>query len=126
MLLASGNGTEAAAVEAGVPAGLFFSSDSDPGFTRVRKGDGFAFLDDKGRVLRDEAQIARIRKLAIPPAYTDVWICPSPNGHLQATGRDARGRKQYRYHARWREERDSGKFDRLLAFAQVLPRLRRN
>ena len=125
MLLVSGNGNEAADAEAGVPAGLFFSSDAEPGFTRVRKGEGFVFLDEKQRVLRDEAQIARIRKLAIPPAYTDVWICTSPNGHLQATGRDARGRKQYRYHARWREERDTGKFDRLLAFAKVLPRLRR-
>ncbi|MBG9389674.1 DNA topoisomerase IB [Caenimonas aquaedulcis] len=125
MLLASGNGSEAAGPEAGVPAGLFFSSDSEPGISRVRKGDSFAYRDAKGRWLRDEAEIARIRKLAIPPAYTDVWICPSPHGHLQATGRDARGRKQYRYHPRWREERDSGKFDRLLAFAQVLPRIRR-
>jgi DNA topoisomerase-1 len=127
MLLATGpQANEAALAQAGgVPAGLFFSSDSEPGITRERKGDTFVFRDARGKLIRDEAQIARIRKLAIPPAYESVWICPSPNGHLQATGRDARGRKQYRYHARWREERDEGKFDRLLAFSQVLPRLRR-
>lgn len=110
---------------AGVPAGLFYSSDENPGYLRVRKGSGFAYKDESGHWLRDAAQIARIRKLAIPPAYTAVWICKSPNGHLQATGRDARGRKQYRYHARWREERDEGKFDRMMAFARTLPKLRR-
>ena len=125
MLLASGNGTEAAGTEAGVPAGLFYSSDGEPGIARVRKGKGFAYRDAHGRWIRDAAQLERIRKLAIPPAYTAVWICASPDGHLQATGRDARGRKQYRYHALWRSERDGGKFDRLLAFAGVLPRLRR-
>jgi DNA topoisomerase I len=108
-----------------VPAGLFYSSDNEPGIARVRKGAGFAYRDAQGRWVRDPAQLARIRKLAIPPAYTSVWICASPDGHLQATGRDARGRKQYRYHEQWRSERDSGKFDRLLAFAKVLPRLRR-
>ncbi len=108
-----------------VPADLRYSSDSEPGIARVRKGQGFAYRDAHGRWVRDPAQLARIRKLAIPPAYTAVWICSSPDGHLQATGRDARGRKQYRYHALWRSERDSGKFDRLLAFARVLPRLRR-
>jgi len=125
MLLATGNGTEAAATEAGVPAGLFYSSDSDPGISRVRKGKGFAYRDARGAWVRDAAQLDRIRKLAIPPAYTSVWICPSPNGHLQATGLDARGRKQYRYHERWRQERDSGKFERMTAFAKVLPRIRR-
>jgi len=125
MLLTTGNGGEAAGSEAGIPAGLSYSSDSEPGFTRVRKGNGFAYRDAQGRTIRDPVQLARIRKLAIPPAYTSVWICPSPNGHLQATGRDARGRKQYRYHELWRAERDTGKFERLLAFAQVLPRLRR-
>ena len=125
MLLAPGNGTEAAALEAGVPAGLFYSSDSEPGIARVRKGKGFAYRDARGHWIRDPAQLARIRKLAIPPAYASVWICPSPDGHLQATGLDARGRKQYRYHERWRQERDSGKFERMLVFAKVLPRLRR-
>ncbi|MBI2769513.1 MAG: DNA topoisomerase IB [Burkholderiales bacterium] len=108
-----------------VPAGLVYSSDAEPGFTRVRKGKGFGYRDDEGRWLRDPAQLARIRKLAIPPAYTSVWICKRERGHLQATGRDARGRKQYRYHETWRQERDTGKFDRLLAFAAALPRMRR-
>jgi DNA topoisomerase-1 len=108
-----------------MPVALSYSSDSEPGIARVRKGKGFAYRDAQGRWVHDPAQLARIRKLAIPPAYTSVWICPSPDGHLQATGRDARGRKQYRYHELWRAERDTGKFDRLLAFAQVLPRLRR-
>jgi DNA topoisomerase-1 len=122
---APGGAADAAAPQAGVPAGLFYSSDARPGIARVRKGKAFAYRDPQGGWIRDKLQIERIRKLAIPPAYRDVWICPSPNGHLQATGRDARGRKQYRYHPRWREERDSGKFDRLLAFAAALPRLRR-
>lgn len=126
MLRATGPSPDPARAEAGgVPAGLFYSSDTDPGITRVRKGDGFAYRDSQGRWIRDEAQLARIRKLAIPPAYTSVWICASPDGHLQATGRDARGRKQYRYHETWRAERDSGKFDRLLQFAEALPGLRR-
>jgi DNA topoisomerase I len=104
---------------------LSYSGDAEPGITRVRKGKGFAYRDAQGHWVRDPDVLARIRKLAIPPAYTSVWICTDPNGHLQATGRDARGRKQYRYHPLWREERDSGKFERMLAFARVLPRLRR-
>jgi DNA topoisomerase-1 len=126
MLLAPGPSAETAISEAGsVPAGLVYSSDAEPGITRVRRGDNFAYRDPKGRWIKDEKQLARIRKLAIPPAYESVWICISPNGHLQATGRDARGRKQYRYHATWRQERDSGKFDRLQQFAKALPGLRR-
>ena len=126
MLLAPASSVDAAATEAGgVPAGLFYSSDAEPGLRRVRRGKDFTYFDASGKRITDETQLARIRKLAIPPAYEDVWICPSPAGHLQATGRDARGRKQYRYHERWREERDSGKFERLLAFAEVLPSLRR-
>jgi len=109
----------------GVPDGLVYSSDREPGIARVRKGEGFAYRDAQGRWVRDPLVLARIRKLTVPPAYTSVWICASPDGHLQATGRDARGRKQYRYHPLWRQERDSGKFDRLLAFARVLPRVRR-
>ena len=115
-----------AASEAGsLPAGLVYSSDADPGYSREKRGDGFGYRDTSGRWINDEAELARIRKLAIPPAYTSVWICRLAHGHLQATGRDARGRKQYRYHERWREERDNGKFERLLAFARCLPRLRR-
>jgi DNA topoisomerase-1 len=125
MLLAPTQGTEAASPEAGVPAGLFYSSDDQPGTRRVRSGEGFDYIDAAGRRITDEALLARIRKLAIPPAYESVWICSSPDGHLQATGRDARGRKQYRYHERWREERDTGKFERMPAFAAVLPALRR-
>ncbi|HEU4459110.1 MAG TPA: DNA topoisomerase IB [Methylibium sp.] len=103
---------------------LIHTDDRGPGLRRVRKGRGFAYLDPQGRALRDRAEIDRIRKLAIPPAYTQVWICPRPDGHLQATGRDARGRKQYRYHPEWRRVRDDGKFDRLVEFGRALPRIR--
>jgi DNA topoisomerase I len=85
----------------------------------------FEYLDAEGKLIRDEQRLLRIKRLAIPPAWTDVWICPSPNGHIQATGRDARGRKQYRYHDRWREMRDENKFQRLADFAKGLPRIRR-
>ncbi len=106
-------------------AGLLYVSDAEPGIRRLRCGRGFRYLDAEGRPVRDADTLERIRRLAIPPAYADVWICGSPRGHLQATGRDARGRKQYRYHADWRSCRDSGKFDRLPAFADALPGLRR-
>src|SRR5690606_18518198 len=99
--------------------------DGAPGYTRRRAGRGFCYRNARGRLLRDQATLARIRKLAIPPAWTDVWICPHANGHLQATGRDARGRKQYRYHPQWQADRGAGKFDRLMAFGAALPRLRR-
>jgi DNA topoisomerase-1 len=105
-------------------AGLSYVSDEEPGIRRRRAGTGFAYRDAKGRRLTDKATIERIRKLAIPPAYTNVWICPDPEGHIQATGRDAKGRKQYRYHPRWREVRDSTKYERLVEFARALPRLR--
>jgi DNA topoisomerase-1 len=91
---------------------------------RARRGKGFAYTDEHGRTVRDPATLARIRALAIPPAWTDVWICPSATGHIQATGRDAKGRKQYRYHARWRALRDANKYRRLVEFARLLPRLR--
>ena len=104
---------------------LRYVSDAEPGYTRRRSGSGFAYFDRGGRRLRDPRTLARIRALAIPPAYTDVWICRSSNGHLQATARDARGRKQYRYHAAWRDARDSTKFARTIAFAKALPALRR-
>lgn len=107
-------------------AGLVYVDDSRPGYTRERaRSGGFRYLDTRGRVISDARVIARIDALAIPPAYTDVWICPLPNGHLQATGRDARGRKQYRYHADWRAERDAAKYGQLLEFAASLPRIRR-
>jgi len=106
-------------------AGLRYVSDDQPGIVRKRRGKGFGYLDAKGLRITDEEVLTRIRALAIPPAYVDVWICTNPNGHLQATGRDARARKQYRYHERWRAMRDHGKFDRVLAFGDVLPKLRR-
>lgn len=97
----------------------------EPGYTRVRRGKGFAYLTASGRRLTNDAELQRIAKLAIPPAWTDVWICKSPHGHLQATGFDARGRKQYRYHARWREVRDEAKYHDILHFAERLPLLRK-
>ena len=105
-------------------AGLRHSSDDRPGITRRRSGKGFTYRDPDGKVIRDEETLARIRTIVIPPAWTDVWICPSPNGHLQATGRDARGRKQYRYHPRFRARRETAKFERLIAFAKALPAIR--
>ncbi len=99
---------------------------SGPGLRRVRRGRGFSYLDERGVQIRDPETLLRIRELAIPPAWQDVWICSDPHGHLQATGTDAAGRKQYLYHARWRERRDRQKFDRALQFARALPRLRRH
>jgi DNA topoisomerase I len=98
---------------------------SGPGITRRRRGKGFEYLDEEGRRITDPEVLGRIRELAIPPAWEEVWICPHPMGHLQATGIDAAGRKQYRYHDRWRERRDREKFDEMLGFARALPRLRR-
>src|SRR4051812_31879013 len=115
----------AAEPAAPVPPGLVWVSDSQPGFTRRREGDQMVYLDQDGRRIRDEPTLVRIRKLAIPPAYEEVWICPDPNGHLQATGRDARGRKQYRYHALWQQQRGDDKFASLREFGAALPRIRR-
>jgi DNA topoisomerase-1 len=106
------------------PPGLSYVSDLDPGIRRRKAGSGFNYRDAEGAAITDEPTLDRIRALAIPPAWTDVWICPSPRGHIQATGRDARGRKQYRYHDRWRQTRDTHKFDRLIAFGRALPKLR--
>ena len=106
-------------------AGLRYATDARPGFTRRRRGRGYSYHDRDGLVVRDPDTLARIRALAIPPAWTDVWICPWPSGHIQATGRDARGRKQYRYHADWQTRRGTDKFERMLAFAAALPRIRR-
>lgn len=105
--------------------GLVYVTDAQPGIRRLRHGKGFGYRGVDGKAIRNRDELQRIRALAIPPAYVDVWICVDPRGHLQATGRDARQRKQYRYHAHWRELRDHGKFDRLLAFGAALPALRR-
>src|SRR5437667_6163144 len=112
-------------LEAAELAGLRYTSDDRPGIRRKRQGRDFSFVDRGGRAIRDRAERRRIERLAIPPAWTDVWICPHALGHLQATGRDARGRKQYRYHNQWREVRDEVKYGRLTAFARALPRIRR-
>lgn len=106
-------------------AGLIYVSDDEPGISRRRCGKGFAYRAPDGSAVRDRATLQRIRALAIPPAYTEVWICRHAHGHLQATGRDARRRKQYRYHAQWNEVRGDGKFDRIVAFGRALPKLRR-
>jgi DNA topoisomerase I len=111
-------------VEAAQDAGLVYTSDSEPGIRRVRNGRGFLYLDSDGHKVSDAATLDRIRSLAVPPAWKNVWICGRPRGHLQATGRDARGRKQFRYHPKWRETRDADKYARLVGFARTLPRIR--
>ncbi|WP_418287999.1 DNA topoisomerase IB [Melaminivora suipulveris] len=118
----SSSSTSAAASR--LPGGLVYVDRSQPGITRVREGDAFRYRLPAGEWLQDEEHLAHIRRLAIPPAYQDVWICPLPHGHLQATGRDARGRLQYRYHPDWRRVRDASKFERMRAFGQALPRIR--
>jgi DNA topoisomerase-1 len=106
-------------------AGLRYVHDDRPGIRREPADDGFRYIDAKGEPVEDEATLKRIKSLAIPPAWTDVWICPQTNGHLQATGRDARGRKQYRYHPKWRTVRDEVKYERMLRFGKALPRIRK-
>jgi DNA topoisomerase-1 len=103
---------------------LRYVTDDRPGIRRLRSGKRFRYRNADGRPVKDAETLRRIHTLAIPPAWTDVWICPLPNGHLQATGRDDRGRKQYRYHPRWRQVRDETKYDRMIAFGLALPRLR--
>ncbi len=110
--------------EAAEEAGLRYVSDEQPGYTRKAKGDDFEYFDTSGKSIKDETRLLRIRRLAVPPAYADVWICPRSNGHLQATGRDARGRKQYRYHEKWREARDETKYERMVIFGAALPKIR--
>jgi DNA topoisomerase-1 len=110
--------------EAAEEAGLVYTSDDEPGIRRVRKGKGFEYVGPDGKKITDAATLDRIRALAIPPAWQHVWIATRPRGHLQATGRDARGRKQHRYHDQWRETRDANKFDRMVDFGRVLPRIR--
>jgi DNA topoisomerase I len=106
-------------------AGLRYVSDTSPGITRKKKGKGFIYVDADGKTVKDAETLGRIRSLAIPPAWTEVWICPRENGHIQATGRDARGRKQFRYHPKWHEVRDETKFNKMLEFARALPGIRR-
>ena len=106
-------------------AGLVYTTDDGPGIRRIKRGKSFTYLDARKRPVKDKESRGRIRSLVIPPAWTEVWICPNPRGHLQATGRDARGRKQYRYHPKWREVRDSTKYERMIAFGRALPKIRR-
>jgi len=112
-------------IQAAKEAGLVYVSDETPGITRHKSGKGFVYKDPKGKSVKDFETLVRIRHLAIPPAWTDVWICPSPRGHIQAVGRDARGRKQYRYHEKWREVRDEEKYEKIIDFAKALPIIRR-
>ena len=105
-------------------AGLTYVSDFDPGIRRKRAGTGFSYWSPAGKLISDKSVLSRIRKLAVPPAWTEVWICPEGDGHIQATGRDARGRKQYCYHDDWRQVRDQDKYERLVDFAKLLPRIR--
>jgi DNA topoisomerase-1 len=106
-------------------AGLRYVTDVSPGIRRKGAGKGFTYLDADGRPIRDPQELQRLKSLGIPPAWTKIWICPLPQGHLQATGYDARGRKQYRYHPRWREVRDETKYGRMLAFGEALPLIRK-
>ena len=110
--------------DAAESAGLLYVSDEEPGIRRRKAGKGFSYIRPGGAKVEDEPTLQRIRKLDIPPAWTDVWICPDPHGHIQATGRDDKNRKQYRYHPRWREVRDSTKYEHILEFAQALPAIR--
>ena len=112
-------------VESAKAAGLRYVSDTAPGIRRKRAGKHWSYVKPDGTPVRDPDELRRIKSLAIPPAWTDVWICPNPRGHIQATGRDAKGRKQYRYHPRWREVRDETKYGRMLAFGRALPGIRR-
>src|SRR6202021_2241915 len=118
------SGSAAEAAQMAVEAGLIYVSDTEPGIRRLRVGRGFRYVTPENRRLEAEKDLKRIARLAIPPAYRDVWISMKPRGHLQATGRDARGRKQYRYHTEWRELRDSAKFERMVAFGAQLSTLR--
>jgi DNA topoisomerase-1 len=123
MMMADGSAGFAPDIE--VPEGLTWCSDDQPGIRRRRAGKGFSYRDRNGKPIKDAKVLDRIRALAIPPAWEDVWICPRATGHIQATGRDVKGRKQYRYHADWTSHASTNKFDRLPAFARALPRLRK-
>ena len=114
----------AAPVQAAKAAGLRYVTDTTPGIHRKRAGKHFSYIGLDGKPIHDEEELKRIRSLGIPPAWNNVWICPNPHGHIQATGRDAKGRKQYRYHPKWREIRDETKYDRMIAFGEALPIIR--
>jgi DNA topoisomerase-1 len=122
--LASDREPEVAAIIA--EEGLRYVSDATPGYRRKRAGKSFSYLDKDGKRITNADLLRRIKAIGIPPAYENVWICPSPNGHIQATGLDARGRKQYRYHTKWRELRDQNKYEHIMEFAAALPELRRH
>jgi DNA topoisomerase-1 len=111
-------------IESAKAASLRYVTDDQPGISRRRRGASFQYIDPAGKVIRNPEELQRIKSLAIPPAWREVWICPTRNGHLQATGRDAKGRKQHRYHPRWRQVRDENKYGRILAFAKALPLIR--
>lgn len=111
-------------IETARAAGLRYVSDAQPGIQRKRVGKHFSYIGRDGKPIRDPQELERIKKIGIPPAWKQVWICPSPKGHIQATGRDAKGRKQYRYHPRWREVRDETKYDHMIAFGEALPAIR--
>ena len=121
----SPSGPRPAPHESAKEAGLRYTSDSRPGIRRLGRAGAFRYVASDGRTIRDREVLRRIKSLVIPPAWTDVWICPDPRGHLQAVGRDARRRKQYRYHPRWREVRDDTKYHRMIGFARALPLIRR-
>jgi DNA topoisomerase-1 len=106
-------------------AGLHYVGDTTPGIRRLRRGSSFYYVGTNGKLIRNQEELRRIRSLVIPPAWTDVWVCPDARGHLQATGRDVRGRKQYRYHPKWREVRDETKYHRMISFALALPAIRK-
>jgi DNA topoisomerase-1 len=105
-------------------AGLHYISDQVPGVSRIRTGERFEYTDSQGRAVRDDATLERIRSLVIPPNWSNVWICPNPKGHLQATGRDAKGRKQYRYHNLYRTAREETKYEKMILFGELLPQIR--
>ena len=111
--------------EAAHEAGLLYVNDDEPGISRRRSGKGFRYVSPDGKAITDKRALSRIKALAVPPAWSDVRICPSPRGHIQATGRDERGRKQYRYHASWRQTRDRTKYDRMIPFGEALPAIRK-
>ena len=120
----AGDGNEGR--EAAEAVGLVYVNDEMPGITRKKSGTGWSFIDPEGHVIKDYWERKRIEKIGIPPAYVEVWICPKENGHIQATGRDAKGRKQYRYHPKWTEARDSAKYERMAEFGRLLPGLRQH
>jgi len=120
-----GAGATSSEAKVAKSAGLHYVNDRQPGIRRIRAGNGFRYAKAGGAIIKETQTLGRIKRLAIPPAWTSVWICADAHGHIQATGRDARGRKQYRYHPYWREQRDENKYDRMLRFGRALPRIRR-